>query len=195
MRDCSTKGWNSVGCYRIEKSYDGALNPLTILVIVDYTDKDWRDSREAIVSVLDQFELHGVAVTMKKDEIFQFSLSLENPELPETALADNAQLGQSVAHKGYKKDYGTFGGWIQLLNAIDSHWYEYGLACSHEFIPDDDPGTFPPLLNSIFASEFEIKTDQWHKALANYRVNGVLTGHDLAPMGLQVILPCESDEK
>ena len=127
-----------MGCYCIGKSDDGALKPSTILVTVDDADKDWQDSREAIVSVLDQFELHGVAVTIKKDEVFQFSLSLEKPGLPETALADNAQVGQSVARKGYKKGYGTFGGWIQLHNPIDGHWYEYGLTCSHVVIPDDD---------------------------------------------------------
>lgn len=193
IRECDVKGWNSLGCYRIGKNDDGALNPSTILVTVDDVDKDWRYTREDIVSILDRFRLHGVAVMIRKDEILQFSPLSKKPDLPETALDRNAQVGQSVARKGYHKGHGTFSGWVELLYPLDGQWYVYGLTCSHVVIPDDEPGMFPLVLSSLSASQLLTDFGELYIGLATYCVNGVPIGHEMVHVGLQVVSPCDTD--
>ena len=150
LHNCNTRGWNSIGCHRIGKNDDSALNPSTILVTVDDTDKDWRDTREMIISILDGFALGSLAVKVKRDEIVQLGSALPKPAFPKSALADNAQVGQSVGHHGYEGGSGTFGGWVELHNPDNGRWYLYGLTCSHVVLPEDEPGMFPSPSDPFF---------------------------------------------
>ena len=102
-------------------------------------------TREAIIAILDGFDLGVLAAKAKKDEIVHPGSLLNKPTLPRSALADNAQVGQSVGSQGFKGS-GTFDGWIELRNPNNGRWYTYGLTCSRVVVPDDGlDGFFSPL--------------------------------------------------
>lgn len=138
LHSCDIRDWNSVGCYRIGKHKDWSANPATVLVTVDTSSRDWRPSREIIISILNEFNLPMVAVKIKRANIV-CATSLTS-SFPDTAAQATAQVGQSVGRRNYEGGCGTFGGWVELFDNKTAQWCTYGLTCSHVALPDDVPG-------------------------------------------------------
>lgn len=130
--------WNSVGCYPIEKHEDWSRNPATVLVTVDTSSRNWRLSREAIISILNDFNLPMVAVKIKRANVICAG-SLTST-FPDTVPLGTAQVGQSVGRRDYEGSCGTFGRWVELFDRKVSRWRTFGLTCSHVALPDNIPG-------------------------------------------------------
>lgn len=146
---CDTQDWSSVGCYRIGKDEKNwSQNPATVLVTVNKTasSRDWRPSREAIVAILDGFELPMVAVKIVGADIV-CAASPTPPEFPnaEDLLESTVRVGKSVGRCQYEGESGTFGGWIELLDRETEQWRVFGLTCSHVALPDNVAGKVPKL--------------------------------------------------
>lgn len=138
---CDTQDWNSVGCYHIGKEEKNwSQNPATVLVTVDKTasSRDWRASREAVVTILDAFELPMVAVKIVGADIV-CAASPTPTEFPNTKdlLESTVRAGESVGRCHYEGECGTIGGWIEVLDRETDRWRVFGLTCSHVALPDN----------------------------------------------------------
>ena len=138
---CDTQDWNSVGCYHIGKEQKNwSQNPATVLVTVDKaaSARDWRPSREAVVAILDAFDLPMVAVKIVGADVVCAASSTPT-EFPNAKdlLESTVRAGKSVGRCQYEGESGTFGGWIELLDRETEQWRVLGLTCSHVALPDN----------------------------------------------------------
>ena len=79
MKDCDIEKWNSVGVFRIGKDDDWRCNAPTVLVAVgNSSETDHDKNREAIVEVLNGFDLPMVEVKVVRASTYR-GLSTVSP--------------------------------------------------------------------------------------------------------------------
>lgn len=145
LHACDIEDWNSVGCYRIGKYKDWSRNPATILVTVDTSSRDWRLSRESIISILNELNLPMVAVKIVRTNVIR-AVSLTST-FADTAPHGTARVGQSVGRRNYEGSSGTFGGWVEIFDRKVAQWCTFGLTCSHVALPVNIPGKMTMIIS------------------------------------------------
>ncbi|DAA74188.1 TPA_exp: Uncharacterized protein A8136_3686 [Trichophyton benhamiae CBS 112371] len=99
----------AIECFRYGANLDGDKNPPTVIVTVARSSRGpWKDTREAIVSILNRYNLHHVAM----------------------------QVGLSLGIYQSRHSSFTFGGWIEIKQEEGSAWKRLGLTCYHSVHPD-----------------------------------------------------------
>lgn len=118
IANCDITGWTSVGCYKIGK-HKGP-NTQTVLVTVKSSSHDWRPARDAVVAILEAFNLHMVAVKFVRAVTTRNAVS--RPEIPAKAIAGKEVVGHKMAPCGFDKGSGTLGGYLELLDHHTQQW-------------------------------------------------------------------------
>ncbi|EFE31002.1 uncharacterized protein ARB_02196 [Trichophyton benhamiae CBS 112371] len=109
----------AIECFRYGANLDGDKNPPTVIVTVARSSRGpWKDTREAIVSILNRYNLHHVA------------------DLPDNAWNNQMQVGLSLGIYQSRHSSFTFGGWIEIKQEEGSAWKRLGLTCYHSVHPD-----------------------------------------------------------
>ena len=106
MKDCDIEKWNSVGVFRIGKDDDWRCNAPTVLVAVgNSSETDHDKNREAIVEVLNGFDLPMVGVKGGESSKGQYIPGPVNgqPGFQRSMLTNKAPVGQSIAPCGFKQ--------------------------------------------------------------------------------------------
>lgn len=134
LNECEIRGWNSVGVYRIGKE-DSSRNAPTVLVTVESSTCDWRASREAVVKVLNDFDLPMVGVKILRADSFR-AVTSRRPRIQSSMLSGKAPVGQSIAPHGFDEGAGTLGGYVEILDGETRRWIPFGITCSHVTFPE-----------------------------------------------------------
>lgn len=135
-----------IECFRMGTSDDPKENPPTvILTVIKQSVRDWRQVREAAVSVLNDFNLPMVSVSIGPGNILRQDGG--SIEYPLSAYQDAAQAGVSLGIHGSALS-GTFGGWVEIKDPRTGEWTKLGLTCFHCV----DPGS-----NSVSSTDLPRK--------------------------------------
>ena len=129
---------NMIGCYRRGRSYDAAENPPTVVILVAlHSNRDWRETRESIVDILDRFQLPMVAVEMLKGALERTGDSYPG-DLNPNDIKGPARIGGSLGSSEVKHSSSTFGGFIDLKCPQTGLWKMFGLTCYHCVVPPEE---------------------------------------------------------
>jgi hypothetical protein len=144
IRDVELKGICNINCFKIgPRNLDYECpqadeGPVTVLVGIDWhVRRDWKNVREAILTILSRFGLVDVGVMIRKDR----GLSRMAGEQALAALTPHQQctteidMGYSLAPRKMHQGQGTFGGWVQIRYPQTGAWVDLGITCCHRIFP------------------------------------------------------------
>ncbi|EEP81066.1 predicted protein [Uncinocarpus reesii 1704] len=157
--DLGINNCRAIECFRYGRGTDGK-NPQTIIVTVSPSESKYKQTREQIVDILNNFELPTVGVIIAKGEIER---SATPWMLPWDDMKDAGQAGLSLGKHGISNSSGTFGGWVEIQDATTERWIQLGLTCFHCVDPKEQANTAPPQLltrwytNGISANDADAK--------------------------------------
>ncbi|OXV06241.1 hypothetical protein Egran_05991 [Elaphomyces granulatus] len=164
-----------IECFRMGTSDNPKENPPTvILTVIKQSARDWRQVREAVVGVLNYFNLPMVGVSIGPGNILRQDGGWI--EYPLDAYQDAAQAGVSLGIHGSALSAGTFAGWVEIKDPRTGEWTKLGLTCFHCV----DPGS-----NSVSSTDLP-QLQQWHK-------NSVVPGDQNAERLLKLDQPRQKD--
>lgn len=170
LKEVDLRGCCAVECLLHGYSHDTLGNPPTVLVTVDrQSTRKWKNIREDIVNILEQFALIGVAVKVLKGFIVQARDGM-GMQFPATIWGSKAKLGGSMGPNDSKEVSGTFGGYLEIQNS-NRIWHKVGITCYHVVLPQ--------LKDKLH------KFDDWHR-------KGIQFG-DQKAKALRPIQPSASD--
>lgn len=133
VRSISISGIYTINCVRIGENESTTTFP-TILVGVDSrVQRHWNDTRDRICAILDKWELETVGVMIRKDvDPSRCGIRGRLVQPPRVEVCtDGTRPGFSFAPNAPIQGFGTFGGWVELLDHQTNTWLPFGLTCAH----------------------------------------------------------------
>ncbi|EFR03926.1 hypothetical protein MGYG_06925 [Nannizzia gypsea CBS 118893] len=127
----------TIECLRFGESSDRDTNPITVFLTTAQvsTSYSWKNTREAIVSILSSYSLDHVGIFIAHGRVYRSTDSFDQ-FLPESAWQAPLQLGLSLGLYQSTYSSSTFGGWIEIQEHEDSEWIRLGVTCFHSVIPN-----------------------------------------------------------
>lgn len=167
---------HAVGCYRRGSSKNIGDSAPTVLIIVDVSSKrNWKDTRDLVVGVLDDFGLSMVAVEIVKDRPMQKMMSPNdstNYAFTRSFLDEKARAAGPLSHESDDSRSGTLGGFVSFREGDTKTLRTYALTCFHCVDPADT----------------HVDSNQIH-ILKGWREHGIFSGKTDGSLTLRVNHP------